>query len=153
MKISSPAFHDHGIIPSRYTCEGDEINPPLHISEVPPNAKSLVLIVDDPDVPKSIRSDGIWDHWILFNILPNVHIIEENRTPLCKAGMTTSGHTRYVGPCPPDREHRYFFKLYALDTMLNLPSGTTKKEVEKAISSHILAQCQLIGLYEKGKGY
>jgi Raf kinase inhibitor-like YbhB/YbcL family protein len=153
MKITSTAFKTQGIIPSRYTCEGDEINPPLHFSDIPQEAKSLVLIMDDPDVPKSLKADGMWDHWVLFNILPSVQKIEENTTPLCKSGMTTSGHTRYVGPCPPDREHRYFFKLYALDIMLNLPSGSTKKEVEKAMNSHILAQCELIGLYEKGKGY
>lgn len=153
MELTSSAFKENGIIPSRYTCEGKEINPPLHFDHVPPSAKSLVLIMDDPDVPKSLRADGMWDHWILFNILPNVNNIKENTTPLCKSGMTTSGHTRYVGPCPPDKEHRYFFKLYALDLMLNLPSGTTKKEVEKAMTGHILAQCQLIGLYEKGKGY
>lgn len=153
MKLTSPAFQEKGKIPSRYTCEGEEISPPLHISDVPPNAKSLVLIMDDPDVPKSVRADGMWDHWILFNILPNVQKIEENTTPLCKSGMTTSGHTRYVGPCPPDREHRYFFKLYALDIMLDLPSGSTKKTIEKAMHGHILAQCERIGLYEKGKGY
>jgi Raf kinase inhibitor-like YbhB/YbcL family protein len=153
MKITSTAFKENGIIPSRYTCEGEEINPPLHIDDVPSNAKSLVLIMDDPDVPKSLRADGMWDHWILFNILPSVQNIEENTTPVCKSGRTTSGHTRYEGPCPPDREHRYFFKLYALDIMINLATGATKKEVETAMSGHILAQCQLIGLYEKGKGY
>lgn len=153
MKLTSPAFQENRVIPSRYTCEGEEISPPLHFENVPKGAKSLVLIMDDPDVPHHLRPDGMWDHWVLFNILPTVQKIEENKTPLCKSGMTTSGHTRYVGPCPPDREHRYFFKLYALDTMLNLPSGATKKEVEKAMEGHILAQTQLMGLYEKGKGY
>lgn len=153
MKLQSPSFKANGIIPSRYTCEGEEISPPLEFSGIPQNAKSLVLIMDDPDVPKSLRSDGMWDHWVLFNILPTVHKIEENKSPLCKSGTTTSGGTRYVGPCPPDREHRYFFKLYALDTMLNLPSGSSKKEVEKAMQGHILAESQLMGRYEKGKGY
>lgn len=153
MKLTSIAFHDKGIIPSLYTCEGEERSPPLEFHDIPKEAKSLVLIMDDPDVPHSLRADGMWDHWILFNILPTVHKIEENKTPLCKSGMTTSGHIRYVGPCPPDREHRYFFKLYALDTMLHLPSGATKKEVEQAMKNHVLAQTQLLGLYEKGKGY
>lgn len=153
MKLTSSAFKEKGIIPSLYTCEGEEISPPLDFHDVPKTAKSLVLIMDDPDVPHSLRLDGMWDHWVLFNILPNVQKIEENTTPLCKSGMTTSGHTRYAGPCPPDREHRYFFKLYALDTMLNLPSGSTKRQVEKAMEGHILTQSQLIGIYEKGKGY
>lgn len=153
MRIQSPAFEENGIIPSRYTCEGEEFSPPLEFIDVPKNAKSLCLLVDDPDVPKSLRADGMWDHWVLFNILPTVHKIEENKTPLCTSGMTTSGHTRYVGPCPPDREHRYFFKLYALDTMLSLPPGASKREVEKAMKDHILAESTLMGLYEKGKGY
>jgi len=153
MKLSSPAFKNHGIIPSLYTCEGKNISPSLEISNVPPNAKSLVLIMDDPDVPLNLRPDGMWDHWILFNILPSVHKIKENSTPLCSFGKTTFGHTCYGGPCPPDREHRYFFKLYALDTLLNIPSGSTKKEIEKAMQGHILEEAQLIGLYEKGKNY
>ncbi len=153
MEITSPSFKEKGIIPSKYTCEGAEVSPPLHFTGIPKNAISLVLIMDDPDVPKSLRADGMYDHWILFNMLPSLHKIEEDSVPLCKSGMTTAGHTRYVGPCPPDREHRYFFKLYALDTMLNLLSGSSKKEVEKAMHGHILAEAQLIGLYEKGKGY
>jgi hypothetical protein len=153
MRLTSSAFKENGIIPSRYTCEGDDMSPPLHISEVPKNAKSLVLIMEDPDVPKSIRTDGMWDHLILFNILPNVQTIAENTTPLCKSGTTTSGHTSYEGPCPPDREHRYFFKLYALDMMLNLLSGCTKALLKKAMDGHILSECELMGRYEKGKGH
>jgi Raf kinase inhibitor-like YbhB/YbcL family protein len=149
MKITSPAFEEKGQIPSLYTCEGEEINPPLHFTDVPLDAKSLVLIMDDPDVPRYLRADGMWDHWILFNLSPTLRQIKENTTPVCKSGMTTSGHTRYVGPCPPDREHRYFFKLYALDTILNVPSGCSKSELEKAMQGHILEQCQLIGLYQK----
>ncbi len=153
MKLTSSAFQDHGIIPSRYTCEGENINPPLEISGVPPHTKSLVLLIDDPDVPKDRRPDGMWDHWVLFNIPPSTHKINENNTPPGVAGNTTWGNTRYGGPCPPDREHRYFFKLYALDKMLTLHSGATKKEVEHAMEAHILAHAQLIGKYEKGKGY
>lgn len=153
MRLSSPAFSPNGIIPSLYTCEGDNVNPPLEISQVPEKAKSLVLIMDDPDVPQSVRSDRMWDHWVLFNIDPGTQKIAENSTPTCLHGKTTFGHTRYGGPCPPDREHRYFFKLYALDKKLELASGATKKEVERAMEGHILAQTQLMGRYEKGKGY
>lgn len=149
MEISSPAFPENGKIPSRYTCRGEGMSPPLVFSNIPSNAKSLVLIVEDPDVPKSLRSDGMWDHWILFNIPPQIQKIEENTTPPCKSGMTTSGHTDYDPFCPPDREHRYFFKLYALDTLLDLPIGATKQMVEKAMKGHILTKSQLIGLYGK----
>lgn len=153
MKLTSSAFKDHGIIPSLYTCEGKNINPPLEISGVPTNAKSLVLINDDPDVPKNLRPDGMYDHWIVFNMPPTIHKIAEHTTPPGIQGRSTNGKNQYVGPCPPDREHRYFFKLYALDTMLSLPAGSTKKEVEAAMHGHIIAECQLMGRYEKGKGY
>ena len=153
MKLSSPAFKDRSRIPALYTCEGDNINPPLEIKDVPPGPKSLVLIMDDPDVPRHLRPDGMYDHWILFNMLPSVRTIEENSAPVCNVGNNTAGHARYIGPCPPDREHRYFFKLYALDTMLKLPSGVTKKEVEKAMQGHILAEAGLLGLYEKNKSF
>ncbi len=110
--------------------------------------------MDDPDVPASVRPDRMYDHWVLFNIPPSVHKIEENAVPPHSIqGRNTSGKNQYIGPCPPDGQHRYFFKLYALDAMLTLAAGCTKKEVEKAMQGHILAQCQLIGLYEKGKGY
>jgi Raf kinase inhibitor-like YbhB/YbcL family protein len=149
MKLSSPAFKHNESIPRRYTCQGEELSPPLHIEGVPSDAKSLVLMMDDPDVPKSLRADGLWDHWILFNVLPTVKMIEENKPPLCKMGKTTSGTQGYEGPCPPDKEHRYFFKLYALSKMLELPSGSTKKEIEKAMQGHILTQCELMGRYVK----
>lgn len=153
MKLTSSVFKEGGIIPSVYTCEGKNINPPLEISGVPANAKSLVLINDDPDVPKTLRPDGMYDHWIIFNMPPNTHKLAEHSTPPGVQGKSTNGKNQYVGPCPPDREHRYFFKLYALDTMLDLPAGATKKEVEKAMHGHVIAQCQLLGRYEKGKGY
>jgi Raf kinase inhibitor-like YbhB/YbcL family protein len=153
MKLTSPAFKEGGIIPSLYTCEGKNINPALEITGVPPQAKSLVLINDDPDVPKTLRPEGVYDHWIVFNIPPNTHKIAEHSIPPGIQGKSTNGKNQYVGPCPPDREHRYFFKLYALDTLLDLPAGSTKKEVEQAMHGHIIAQCQLLGRYEKGKGY
>ncbi len=153
MKLSSSAFRNGGLIPSIYTCEGKNINPPLEISEVPKLAKSLVLIMDDPDVPKTLRPSGIFDHWVITDIPPDTTHIKEHSTPPGVEGKNTSGKKGYFGPCPPDREHRYFFKLYALDKMLHLPAGKTKDEVEKAMRGHILEQCELLGLYEKGQGY
>ena len=153
MKITSPAFKEGGIIPSLYTCEGKNINPALEFANIPPEAKSLVLINDDPDVPKTLRPDGMYDHWVIFNIPPSTHKIAEHSTPPGIQGKSTNGKNQYVGPCPPDREHRYFFKLYALDKLLDLLPGATKKEVESAMHGHIVAQCQLMGRYEKGKGY
>jgi Raf kinase inhibitor-like YbhB/YbcL family protein len=154
MRLTSSAFPDKGIIPSCYTCEGANISPPLEIASVPEQTKSLVLIMDDPDVPAHVRSEKIWDHWIIFNMLPNIRHIPEMTGPASGTfGKTTFGHTRYGGPCPPDREHRYFFKLYALDILLPLKEGATKKEIEKAMQGHILAETQLMGRYEKGKGY
>ncbi len=153
MKLTSSAFSEKGIIPSLYTCEGKNINPPLEISGVPAQAKSLVLIMDDPDVPKTLRPDGMYDHWVVFNIPPATHKIAENSAPHGLLGKSTNGRNQWVGPCPPDREHRYFFKLYALDKLLDLPAGSTKKEVEQAMKGHIIAECQLMGRYEKNKGY
>jgi Raf kinase inhibitor-like YbhB/YbcL family protein len=151
MQLTS-VFENGKIIPSLYTCEGKNINPPLKIQGVPPNAKSLVLLLDDPDVPKSLRADGMYDHWVLFNIPPNTSQIEENSSSGTK-GKNTAGQNKYTGPCPPDREHRYFFKLYALSSLLTLKEGATKKEVISAMQGHILAECTLMGRYEKGKGY
>jgi hypothetical protein len=129
MKLISSAFKDKGIIPSRYTCEGANVSPPLEIASIPANAKSLVLILEDPDVPEQVRSDRMWDHWIIFNMPPTtLQIPEMVGPPSGIRGKTTFGHTRYGGPCPPDREHRYFFKLYALDILLPLKEGATKKE-------------------------
>ncbi len=151
MKLTSPAFQEGGKIPSKYTCEGENINPELQIDGVPIQAKSLVLIVDDPDVPEFVRKDRMYDHWVVFNISPTTTRIPENSQPDGIPGKNTSGSLKYIGPCPPDREHRYFFKLYALDIELTLPRGSAKCEVENAIKQHILAQTQLMGRYEKHK--
>jgi Raf kinase inhibitor-like YbhB/YbcL family protein len=153
MKLISSVFQEGDIIPSIYTCEGKNISPPLELIDVPPVAKSLVLIMDDPDVPSYIRPEQMYDHWIIFNIPPNTHKIKENSSPEAIHGKNTSGTNRYIGPCPPDGEHRYFFKLYALDKTLDLCAGATKQEVESAMRGHILSQCALMGRYEKGKGY
>lgn len=153
MKLTSPAFHDGGMIPSLFSCEGKNCNPPLGIADVPAQAKSLVLIMDDPDVPKSLRPDGMYDHWVIFNMPPTTNQLKEHAVPPGIQGKSTNGKNQYIGPCPPDREHRYFFKLYALDKMLDLKEGATKKEVEKAMHGHIVAESQLMGRYEKGKRY
>lgn len=149
MKLKSAAFQEGGKIPSKYSCQGDNISPPLSISEVPPDAKSLVLLMDDPDVPHSIRSDRMWDHWVIYDMPPMTKEIAEGATPPGIQGKNTAGSSSYMGPCPPDREHRYFFKLYALNVKLSLSPGATKAQVEKAMEGHILAKCRLMGRYEK----
>lgn len=147
--ITSSAFTHNGSIPSVYTCDGNGISPSLSFSNIPAETKSLVLIVDDPDVPTSIRSDGMFDHWVVWNIPPSTTGIGEGKTPDGMIGRNTSGTVTYYNPCPPDREHRYFFKLYALDTMLDLPIGSSKVDVERAMQGHILDQAELIGRYQR----
>ena len=149
MKLTSPVFSEGGKIPTKYTCEGESINPELHISGVPANAVALVLIMDDPDVPEFVRKEKMFDHWVVFNLAPTLAKIDENTQPPGMRGKNTSGSLNYVGPCPPDREHRYFFKLYALDIQLVLLEGATKKEVELAMEGHVIASSQLMGRYEK----
>jgi len=144
MKLTSPAFGHNSKIPHEYTCDGDDISPELNIEDVPSNAKSLVLINDDPDAPV-----GTWDHWIVFNVKPDIKKINENEEPIGVAGKNSWGRTGYGGPCPPSGTHRYFFKIYALDTELNLQEGSTKQEIEKAMGGHIIEKAELIGLYER----
>jgi len=151
MKLASRAFKQGEKIPSIYTCDGKDINPPLEISGVPAGAKSLVLIMDDPDVPLFVRKDGLWVHWIVFNIPVETQEIRENEAPPGTAGTGTGGIHGYQGPCPPDREHRYFFKLYALDALLKLPQQVSKNQVEKAMEGHIMARTELMGLYVRTK--
>lgn len=149
MVLTSDAFHHEHSIPSKYTCDGENINPPLKIDEVPEGAKSLVLIMDDPDVPSSVREDNNWDHWLVWNIPPNTEMIAENSAPPGTVGRNTGGKYAYGGPCPPDREHRYFFKLYALDKELDLESDATKADIEKAMNGSILSEAVLMGTYER----
>jgi Raf kinase inhibitor-like YbhB/YbcL family protein len=149
MHLTSSAFKNGEKISSKYTCDGIDVNPELTLSEVPAHAKSLVLILDDPDVPSSVRPDNMWDHWVVFNIPPHIAHIPENSQPQGVYGKNSWGKLIYQGPCPPDREHRYFFKLYALDILLSLHLGATKKEVEAAMHGHILAQTELMGRYER----
>ena len=147
--IQSSAFNDNGSIPSKYTCDGNNVSPPLSWKESPAKTKSFVLIVDDPDAP-----NGVWDHWIIFNIQNGITELPENTSLPEKAlyGKNSWGKLAYGGPCPPNGEHRYLFKVYALDTLLNLPSGSTKQAVEAAMMSHVLAMTTLTGRYERIKG-
>jgi hypothetical protein len=151
MKLTSPDFAPGGLIPARFTCDGEGINPELNIQDVPLYAVSLVLLMEDPDVPPNVRKDQMWDHWVVFNIPPRTSRIPHNTQPAGIIGRNTSGEPAYQGPCPPDRRHRYFFKLYALDTLLPLSTGATKTEVVRALQGHILASDELIGLYERQK--
>ena len=147
MKITSTAFQHNQLMPSKYTCDGDDINPQLSISGVPLDTKSLILIMDDPD---AIKPAGmVWDHWLVFNIPFATIEIPEGQEPKGVHGLGTSGNLDYHGPCPPDTEHRYFFKLYALDVMLDLKEGVSKSEIEEAMRGHIIEQAELIGLYNK----
>ena len=142
LKLTSAAFENDAEMPSRYTCQGENVNPGLEISGIPEKAKSLALIVDDPDAPM-----GTWVHWVVWNIKP-ADRIKENSVP-GEQGINDFGKHDYGGPCPPSGTHRYFFKLYALDTELSLPGSSKKSDVEKAMKGHVLAQTQLIGLYKK----
>lgn len=147
MKLTSTAFENGEGIPVKYTCDGENISPPLKISDVPKESKTLVLIMDDPDAVKP--ANKVWDHWIVFDIPPETIIIPENTEPKGVHGIGTGENLEYVGSCPPDKEHRYFFKLYALDTTLKLKEGSTKKQVEDSMKEHILAEAVLIGTYKR----
>ena len=145
MKLSSSAFTHNQTIPAKYTCDGENVNPPLTITDVLTDSKSLTLIVDDPDAPA-----GTWVHWTVWNISPDTKQIAENSVPSnVIQGKTSFGNSGYGGPCPPSGTHRYFFKLYALDTTLSLGQNATKQDLEKAFVGHILDQAELIGLYSR----
>ncbi len=148
--LASSAFANGGAIPPKYTCDGENVNPPLSWSGViPPSTKSFVLIMDDPDVPLDIRPDGMFDHWVVFNIPADVRSLGEASVPPGVQGANTRGDSIYRGPCPPDREHRYFFRLYAVDTMLGFKEGATKIEVLAAIDGHVIAAGELMGRYDR----
>tara|TARA_Y100000310_G_scaffold241784_1_gene245861 strand:- start:24292 stop:24900 length:609 start_codon:yes stop_codon:yes gene_type:complete len=143
MKLTSTAFEHNQGIPSEYTCDGSDTSPELNIEDVPENAKSLVLINDDPDAPV-----GTWDHWIVFNMPVDVKI-EKGKEPSGTGGKNSWGKTGYGGPCPPSGTHRYFFKLYALDSELDLQEGASKADIEAAMEGHIIEKTELIGNYKK----
>lgn len=149
MRIESTAFAHNGDIPSKYTCDGDNISPPLAFVDIPVGTKSFVLIMHDPDVPKNIHPEGDWDHWVVFNIPPTTKDVGEGEPLPGLYGLNSRGKAQYHGPCPPDREHRYFFKLYALDTLLKLSADVYRKEVEEAMHGHIIEEAELVGKYER----
>jgi Raf kinase inhibitor-like YbhB/YbcL family protein len=145
MRLTSPAFADAGNIPARFTCDGENINPPLAVSGVPAEAKSLVLIMDDPDAPA-----GDWVHWTAWNIDPDVTVIAEQSVPAgAVEGLTSFGRPGYGGPCPPSGTHHYQFKLYALDRTLDLPASAKKADIESAMAGYILTETMLVGLYQR----
>ena len=142
MRLACPEFKNNDSIPSKFTCDNSDISPALVIEDIPRDALSLALIVDDPDAP-----GGMWVHWIVYDI-PVITRIGENSIP-GKQGLNDFGRLNYGGPCPPSGTHRYFFKIYALDKQLGLPEGITKAALEKAMQGHILDRAELVGLYKR----
>jgi len=150
--LTSTAFREGEAIPSTYTCDGRDLSPPLAWTDPPAGTKSVALINDDPDAPI-----GTWVHWVVYNIPPSVRQLPEafpadpERPDGTRQGMTDFGRIGYGGPCPPSGTHRYFFKLYTLDTILSLPPGATKAKLEAAMQGHALGQAQLMGTYRRKK--
>jgi len=146
MKITSSAFHEGANIPSKFTCDGSDTSPPLQIAGVPSAAKSLVLIVDDPDAP-----GGLFTHWLVWNIPPQTGSIAEGSAPQGVQGANDFGKSGYRGPCPPPGTHRYSFKIFALDREMELRSGAKRSQVDAAMKGHVIAQGELVGRYAKRK--
>ncbi len=145
LTISSSAFSHGEAIPARYTCNGADASPPLVIGKIPPTARSLALIMDDPDAPA-----GTWVHWVVWNIpVQTREILENTLPPGASQGRNGWKRNSYGGPCPPSGTHRYFFRLYALDTSLQLTSSATKADLERAMQGHILAKGELMGTYRR----
>ena len=142
LTVTSPSFKEGGTIPSKFTCEGENINPALHIEGIPAGTKFLALLMDDPDAP-----DGTFDHWVIWNVTPSSEIPEHYNQGI--EGNNGTGKTGYTGPCPPSGNHRYYFKVYALDTKLELKKGASKQTVEKTMEGHVLASGELMGTYQK----
>ena len=144
MRITSPAFENENLIPPKYTCDGKDISPRLELLDIPGETVSLALVMDDPDAPL-----GTFDHWVVWNIPPRTTVIEEGKEPGGVQGRTGFRRKRYGGPCPPGGVHRYFFKLYALDAMMDLPEGSSKRDLEKSMEGHIIAKAVLMGKYSR----
>ncbi len=150
IKITSSAFEDGGLIPAKYTCDGADVSPPLQWDAVPEGTKSIALICDDPDAPM-----GTWVHWVLFNLPSDAKELaqniptEETLPNGAKQGVNDFGRIGYGGPCPPSGTHRYFFKIYALDTEVGLQAGADKRRLLKTMEGHILGQDQLVGKYKR----
>lgn len=143
MRVGSSAFGHEGDIPRRFTCDGEDVSPPLTLSEVPAGAAALVVVMDDPDAPR-----GTWDHWVAYDI-PVIEEIPEGVGSLGTAGTNSWGRTGYGGPCPPSGTHRYFFAVYAVDAPTGLAPGADKGDVLDAISGHVLAEATLMGRYAR----
>jgi len=146
MKITSSAFQEGGNIPSKFSCDGANTSPPLQISGVPSEAKSVVLIADDPDAPS-----GLFTHWAVWNISPQTSTIAEGSTPKGVQGTNDFGRSGYGGPCPPSGTHRYYFKIFALDRELDLPFGAKRSQLDGAMKDHVIAQGELMGRYSRKK--
>ena len=146
MKITSSAFQEGTEIPSKFTCDGADTSPPLQIADIPSEAKSLALIVDDPDAPS-----GLFTHWLVWNIPPQTGSVREGSAPKGAQGANDFGKSGYGGPCPPSGTHRYYFKVFALDRELDLPSGAKRGQLDAAMKGHVVAQGDLIGRYSRQK--
>ncbi|WP_238430282.1 YbhB/YbcL family Raf kinase inhibitor-like protein [Chitinophaga agri] len=143
LKITSSAFDHEGVIPLKYTCEGEEVNPPLQIEQIPEGTKTLAIIMEDPDAP-----NGTFDHWLVWNIPPASSMIGGDSVPgIC--GKNSGGNCNYYGPCPPSGTHRYYFHVYALDVKLDLDGGADKAALKAAIEGHVIAEGVLMGTYGK----
>ena len=151
LKIASPAFKSGELIPAKYSCDADKVNPPLEFSGVPAAAKSLALIIDDPDVPKTLIPTGEFVHWLVWDIAPTSKGIAEADKSAATMGLNGTGKPGYYPMCPPDREHRYFFKVYALDTMLGAAKITNKAALLAAMKGHIVGQAELMARYPRKK--
>ena len=152
LKLTSPAFPHGGEIPAKYTCDGNDVSPPLAWSSVPANAKSLALVVDDPDAPDPAAPRMTWVHWVLYNIPPSASSLAEAVKALPAGtlqGLNDWGRSGYGGPCPPIGRHRYFHKLYALDVVLPDLGKPSKLKLESRMKGHIVAQAELVGTYQK----
>jgi Raf kinase inhibitor-like YbhB/YbcL family protein len=146
MKVTSSAFQDGSNIPSKFSCDGPNTSPPLQISDVPAGAKSLALIVDDPDAPS-----GLFTHWVIWNISPQTTTIAEGNAPKGVHGTNDFGKSGYGGPCPPSGTHRYYFKVFALDRELDLPAGAKRGQLDAAMKGHVIAEGELVGRYTRKK--
>lgn len=145
LQLTSPAFANRETIPTRFTCDGKDLSPPLNFGNIPTGTKSLALIVDDPDAPA-----GTWVHWLVWNIPPRTrHLAESSLPPEAKQGVNDWRRNEYGGPCPPAGRHRYVFRLYALDTILLLPATANRNELDRAMKKHILGSGTLLGTYQR----